>query len=66
VVGSLMTSFRLAFTAIMINLTGRYFDGTVYPLVYAIGGALLIKLLVLFGSYSKKEKVSSGALVADV
>lgn len=50
VTSSLMTSFRLAFTAIVIGFTGHYFDGTIYPLVYVIAGALFLGLLVLLAN----------------
>lgn len=54
VTSSLITSFRLAFTAIVISLTGHFFDGTIYPLVYAIGILLFLGLFVLGFSYREK------------
>ncbi len=61
ITGSLITSFRLAFTAIVIGLTGHFFDGTIYPLVYAIGTVLLLCFLVLVASkvVTTRQKQSS-------
>ena len=47
VTGSLMSSFRLAFTAIVIGITGHFFDGTIYPLTYMIATVLSLGALTL-------------------
>lgn len=50
ITSSLMTSLRLASTALMIGLTGRFFDGTIYPLAYVVIFVLVLGYLIQLGN----------------
>ncbi len=54
---SLLTSARLLFTALIVGLASKLYDGTIYPIVWVILGLLAIILPTIFFYERRRRRV---------
>ena len=54
ITSSIMTSARLLLTAVVVGVASHYYDGTIIPLVWVIGGTTALLLPLIIGYETKK------------